>query len=413
MKRSPLLVVFITIFIDLVSFGIVIPLLPFYAQTFGAKGITIGLLLSVFSLMTFVAAPIWGRFSDRYGRRPILLGTITCGCIGYIIFSFSNSLALLFLARTLSGIAGGNISVAQAYVSDVTTVENRAKGMGMVGAAFGLGFIFGPLIGGVFSAESFGDMKYALPGYIASGLCAVNLISAYFFLPESLKPELRNDTHQFKLLDIPALARALHTPNLSLVIVLFFLVVVAFSSIYTSFPLFVMESPFNMNSSGMSYFFVEIGIFSVIIQGGLIGKLTGLFGERKLVLIGAILLTLGFIGFPISAVVPAWNVWSLATATACISIGSSCLTPAAMSLTSQLADPAEQGSILGVAQSFASLARMAGPTIGGFAYDMTGHKSPYYFATGVMLIAVALSMILFKRGAPARMTNNEAGVVGE
>jgi DHA1 family tetracycline resistance protein-like MFS transporter len=406
-RRSPLFVVFITIFIDLVSFGIVVPLLPFYAQTFGASGITIGLLLSVFSLMNFIASPIWGRFSDKYGRRPILIGTIFCNIIAYILFSTSSSLWMLFAARILSGLAAGNISAAQAYVSDVTAVENRAQGMGMVGAAFGLGFIFGPMIGGVFSHESFGAMRYALPGYIAAGLCSVNLVSAYFFLPESLKPELRNDTHKIKLLNLRALVHALRTPNLSLVIVLFFLVVVAFSSIYTSFPLFVMEKPFNMSSSGMGYFFMEIGVFSVIIQGGLIGRLTGFFGERKLVLIGGVLLTIGFLGFPISSWLPTWNLICLIIATACISIGSSCLTPTIMSLTSQLADPSEQGSILGVTQSFASLARMIGPAVGGFAYDLAGHRSPYYFAFATMLVAMVLIVMLQKRGEPAGIGTKE------
>lgn len=208
MKRSPLVVIFITVFIDLVSFGIVIPLLPFYAQNFGASGVVIGLLLSVFSLMSFIFMPLWGRLSDRYGRRPILLITIGGSFIAYLLFSTSFSLWMLFLSRILAGISNANISVAQAYISDVTTVENRSKGMGMIGAAFGLGFIFGPLISGVFSTDYFGDMKYALPGYIAAGLCLVNLISAYFLLPESLHADLRTAHSHKMLIDIRELKKS-------------------------------------------------------------------------------------------------------------------------------------------------------------------------------------------------------------
>ncbi|NUM79305.1 MFS transporter, partial [bacterium] len=162
MKRSPLFVIFITVFIDLVSFGIVIPLLPFYAQQFGASGITVGLLLSVFSMMTFLFMPVWGKLSDHHGRRPIILITVVGSVIAYILFSTATSLWMLFLSRTLAGIANSNLSVAQAYIADVTKPEERAKGMGLIGSAFGLGFVFGPLISGIFSAEYFGSLKYTL-----------------------------------------------------------------------------------------------------------------------------------------------------------------------------------------------------------------------------------------------------------
>ena len=397
MKRSPLLVIFITVFIDLVSFGIVIPLLPFYAQKFGASGIVIGLLLSVFSLMSFVFMPLWGRLSDRYGRRPILLTTISGSFVAYLIFSTSFSLWMLFLSRILAGIANANISVAQAYISDVTTVENRSKGMGMIGAAFGLGFIFGPLISGVFSTDYFGDMKYALPGYIAAGLCLINFLSAYFMLPESLPPDLRTAHSHKVLIDFKALRKALHTPQLGLIIVLLFIATVAFSNIYASFPLFIMEEPFKLSSSGMGWFFAEIGVFSVIVQGGLIGRLTRMFGERNLVFAGALMMCVGFIGFPISSILPGANLISLGIFVALMSVGSSCMTPTIMSLSSQIADPSEQGSILGIIQSFASLARMVGPAIGGVAYDIAGHDMPYFLAFVLMVFAVGISVILLRR----------------
>ncbi len=397
MKRSPLVVIFITVFIDLVSFGIVIPLLPFYAQNFGASGVVIGLLLSVFSLMSFIFMPLWGRLSDRYGRRPILLITIGGSFIAYLLFSTSFSLWMLFLSRILAGISNANISVAQAYISDVTTVENRSKGMGMIGAAFGLGFIFGPLISGVFSTDYFGDMKYALPGYIAAGLCLVNLISAYFLLPESLHADLRTAHSHKMLIDIRGLKKALVTPQLGLIIALMSIATVAFSNIYASFPLFIMEEPFKLSSSGMGWFFAEIGIFSVIVQGGMIGRLTKLFGERNLLFAGAIMMGVGFIGFPISSILPGANLAALAVFVALMATGSSCMMPTIMSLSSQLADPAEQGSILGIIQSFASLARMLGPMIGGVAYDFAGHDMPYFLAFGLMVFAVGIGALIRKR----------------
>lgn len=400
MKRSPLLVIFITVFIDLVSFGIVIPLLPFYAQEFGASGVVIGLLLSVFSLMSFVFMPLWGRLSDRYGRRPILLITIGGSFVAYLIFSTAFSLWVLFLSRILAGIANANISVAQAYISDVTTLENRSKGMGMVGAAFGLGFIFGPLISGIFSADYFGEMKYALPGYIAAGLCLINFISAYFVLPESLHVDLRTAHSHKILIDVKGLRKAMFTPQLGLIIMLMFISTVAFSNIYASFPLFIMEEPFRLSSSGMGWFFAEIGIFSVIVQGGLIGRLTKLFGERNLLFGGAVMMCIGFIGFPISSVLPVANLFGLGVFVALMSIGSSCMMPTIMSVSSQLADPSEQGSILGIIQSFASLARMIGPMIGGVAYDFAGHDMPYFFAFAMMIITVGISVgLLRKHGA--------------
>ncbi len=396
MKRSPLVVIFITVFVDLVSFGIVIPLLPFYAQSFGASGVVIGLLLSVFSLMAFLFMPLWGRLSDRYGRRPILLITIGSSVVAYTLFSAAFSLWMLFLSRILAGIANANISVAQAYISDVTTVENRSKGMGMIGAAFGLGFIFGPLISGIFSNEYFGTMKYALPGYIAAALCLINFISAYFLLPESLPKDMRV-MHSHKLIDVKGLKNALHTPQLGLIIALFSIATVAFSNIYASFPLFIMEPPFHLSSAGMGWFFAEIGVFSVIVQGGLIGRLTKIFGERQLVFAGTVMMCIGFIGFPISSLLPAANLAALAVFVALMAIGSSCMAPTIMSLSSQLADPAEQGSILGIVQSFASLARMLGPMIGGASYDWAGHDMPFYLGFAMMLFAVAISAAIMRR----------------
>ncbi len=394
MKRSPLAVVFLTIFIDLVSFGIVIPLLPFYAKHFGASGTVVGFLLSVFSLMSFIMMPVWGRLSDRYGRRPILLMTLAVSVVAYIIFSLSTELWMLFLSRILSGIGNANISVVQAYISDITAPENRAKGMGMIGAAFGLGFVFGPLIGGVFSADYFGAWKYALPSIIATGLSIMNFILAYLLLPESLTvKEIAGDKPMWDFGHWKQILKS----DLRWLILLFFIVTGAFSSIYATFPLYILESPFSLTSTGAGMFFVEIGVVTVIIQGGLIGKLSKLFGEKRLVFAGSILMALGFLGLPLSALAPGINLFFLAMATGFIALGASFFTPSIMSLTSMAADPGQQGIILGVAQSIGSLGRMLGPSGGGAAYDLIGHASPFYMAFVVMLVAIVMSHSLLRK----------------
>ena len=216
---SPLVVIFVTVFIDLLGFGIIIPLLPFYAESFGASAFTIGLLGTSFSLMQFLFSPIWGRWSDRVGRKPIILVGLMGSCLSYLALALSGSLAMVFLARIIGGIAGANIPTAQAYIADVTTHENRAKGMGMVGAAFGLGFIFGPAIGGVLS-----HFSPETPMWFASALCLANFIAAWLLLPES---RVANESTK-ALGRMDAFRHALTNPTLVILLTLYFLVPLAF-----------------------------------------------------------------------------------------------------------------------------------------------------------------------------------------
>ncbi|HEX6164859.1 MAG TPA: MFS transporter, partial [Vicinamibacterales bacterium] len=226
---SPLVIIFVTVFIDLLGFGIIIPLLPFYAESFGASAFTIGLLGTSFSLMQFLFSPIWGRWSDKVGRKPIILVGLMGSCLSYMMLALSNSLALLFIARIIGGIAGANIPTAQAYIADVTTPENRARGMGMVGAAFGLGFIFGPALGGILTTIS-----PQTPMWFASALCLANFIAAWFLLPESRSANAvtRN------LGRLEAFRHAARNPTLLLLLALFFLVTLAFSGFESTFAIF-------------------------------------------------------------------------------------------------------------------------------------------------------------------------------
>src|SRR5712671_2546199 len=226
MKRSPLLVIFVTVFIDLVGFGIVIPVLPYYAEgtKFGATPSQVGLLFASYSIMQLIFAPVMGRLSDKHGRRPVLLVSILGTCVGFLILGFATTLWMLFLGRIIDGISGGNISTAQAYIADVTTKENRARGMGLIGAAFGLGFVFGPAIGGILSHWGIG-----VPFLFAAGLCFANALLLYFTLPETVTPDHPARVSAAGGRGLAQLIQSLRDPRLGYVLIIYFLFIVAFS----------------------------------------------------------------------------------------------------------------------------------------------------------------------------------------
>jgi multidrug resistance protein len=358
MKRSPLLVIFTTVFIDLVGFGIVIPVLPFYAEgtIFNATPRTVGLLFASYSVMQLIFSPILGRLSDKYGRRPVLLISIIGTGIGFLILGFANTLWLLFAGRILDGITGGNISTAQAYIADVTTKEDRAKGMGLVGAAFGLGFIFGPAIGGILSRWGI-----HVPFFFAAALCFANAILLYFTLPETVTKDHPARVSAAGGRGLSQLIRSLSQPRLGFVLVIYFLFIVAFSIMTTSFSLYTMFR-FGYDAQHTGYLFAYVGLIAVIVQGGLIGKLVKRFGEIPLVIIGA--LCFAFSLFAVPFVGPhAGGLLGLLIGGGVFSLGNSLATPALTSLASKSPGPAEQGTVLGVTQSVASLARAVGPSI--------------------------------------------------
>jgi multidrug resistance protein len=378
-KRSPLIIVFVTVFIDLLGFGIIIPLLPFYAETFGANAFTIAMLSTSFSLMQFIFAPIWGRWSDRVGRRPIILLGLFGSFVSYLAFGLANSLPLLFGARILAGIAGANIPTAQAVVADVTTPENRAKGMGMIGAAFGLGFIFGPAIGGFMSGWG-----YAAPAFFASAISLVNFSAAWFLLPETLKPEHRT-THRMGRIE--ALRHAVTRPHLPLLLLVSFLVVGAFSGFETTFALFA-ERVFSFHASTIGYLFAFIGVILVIVQGVLVGRVVRFMGEHHIVPISLGLVSIGLLMIPASGTVAV-----LMVSQAILSIGMGFNNPALTSLISQCSSAEDQGGILGLTQSLSSLGRILGPLWGGYAFDHLGIAAPYISSSAVIALACIISIV--------------------
>jgi multidrug resistance protein len=373
---SPLVIIFVTVFIDLLGFGIIIPLLPFYAESFGASAFTIGLLATSFSLMQFLFSPIWGRWSDRIGRKPIILVGLMGSCLSYLGLALASSLAFLFLARIVGGIAGANIPTAQAYIADVTTPENRAKGMGMVGAAFGLGFIFGPAIGGILTR--FGPQT---PMWFASALCLANFIAAWFLLPES-RPA---DATSRNLGRMEAFHKAAKNPTLLILLSLFFLVTLAFSGFESTFAIF-SGAKFGFTASTIGFVFAFIGVVLALVQGVLVARVVKIIGERRLIPLAIFAIALGIGLIPL-----AWSVPALLGALGVMALGMGFNNPSLTSMVSRLSDPDDQGGILGLASSLSSLGRVVGPVLGGYVYDAYGMTTPYIGAAALMAIAFVVS----------------------
>jgi MFS transporter, DHA1 family, tetracycline resistance protein len=382
---SPLIIIFVTVFIDLLGFGIIIPLLPFYAESFGASAFTIGLLGTVFSLMQFLVAPLCGRWSDRIGRRPIILGGLLASAVAYVALALADSLALIFAARIVGGIAGGNIPTAQAYIADITTHENRAKGMGLVGAAFGLGFIIGPALGGILTR--FGP---ATPMWCAAALCFVNFIAAVFLLPESR----HGDPERVSISRFDLLRRAQRHGGLMPLLLVFFLVSAAFSGFEATFALFT-ERRFDFNPERIGYVFAFIGVILSVVNGVLVGRVVPRMGERRLIPIA-----IGLIGIALLALPAAHSVLALFAVCGTLAIGMGFNNPSLTSAISRLSDPAEQGGMLGLAQSLAALGRIVGPAWGGFLFDRIGITSAFFSAAAVMSLALLLAIAGVKRADP-------------
>ncbi|MBM3777599.1 MAG: TCR/Tet family MFS transporter [Acidimicrobiia bacterium] len=385
---SPVAIIFVTIFIDLIGFGIIIPLLPFYAESFGATALTVGLLNTSFSFMQFLFAPFWGRLSDRIGRRPVILIGLFGSFLSYMLFGMATSLAVLFVARIAAGIAGANVATAQAYMADVTTPENRARGMGLVGAAFGLGFILGPAIGGFLS-----QFGYSVPSYFAAALSLANFAAAWKVLPES-RPATRGARTRVSRLD--SFRVAMLRPGLSQLLLVYFLVIAAFSSFEATFALFGGWR-FGLTAATIGYIFAFVGVILSIVQGGLVGRLARRFGERRLVPPAILALVAGLALIPAATSIP----WLL-VASGLLAVGMGLNSPSVTALISRLSAADEQGRVLGVSQSAASLARIVGPTVGGFAYDHFGKVVPYVGASGVMFVAFLISVATLPRVGEGR-----------
>jgi len=386
-KKLPLLIIFLTIFIDLLGFGLVIPILPFYAEHYGASAFQVGLLSMSYSLMQFIFAPIWGRISDRTGRRPVLLLCLFGTAVGHLIFAFADSLIMLYIARSLTGIAAASIPVAMAYISDVTTPENRAKGMGLVGAAFGLGFIFGPAIGGILSQYGF-----PVPIYFASLLSAIASVMAYFLLPESFTPGDFKNSEENKF-NLKNLKSAISNPAIGILFIIFFMITLSFANLESMFALFT-EKKYGFDATANGYVFALIGIISALTQGMLIGPLVKKFGEKKLITTSILLLGSGFILYPLAN-----SLVTFLPVVALISFSIGVHNPSVITLISKNTPPEKQGGILGINQSLGSLARVMGPVWGGFFFDHVSIGFPFFSAGILILLIFFLSFHLHNNAA--------------
>jgi MFS family permease len=386
-------ILFVTVFIDLVGFGIIIPFLAYYVESFGARAAVVGLLMSSYSLAQFVFAPVWGRISDRVGRRPILLLGLLGSVAGYTLFGLAGTLGLLFVGRVLMGIFGATIPTAQAAVADVTAPQDRAKGMGLIGAAIGLGFILGPALGGVLSNLSgvfrlplFERNPYALPCLASAALAGLNLIAAAFFLPESLPRHLRGAPAS-RASRLQHLTRGLTDPGMRMLVLVYFLFMLGFTMMEATLTLFI-ERRIGAGDHAqlvrrVGYLFGFIGIIQVALQGGLVGRLARVFGERKLLITGCALTAVALGALPAAA---SWEgIYGCAFGLAC---GHGLSQPSVASLISRAASADTQGGALGVSQSAASLARVIGPALGGALFQQVTPGAPYLVAAALSLAAL-------------------------
>ena len=372
-------ILFLIVFVDLVGFGLVIPLLPFYAERFGASPQLVTMLVAIFSLMSMLAAPLWGRLSDRVGRRPVLMVSMAASALAYLWLGLADALWMLFAARALAGICAGNIAAAQAYIADVTPPDKRARGMGMIGAAFGLGFIIGPALGGIVAGNDLATADLETPGIIAAVLSLVAFLGVVFLLKESLPAGRRGAAARGR---VAAVMEALGRPVLSRLLAIFFLVILAFAGMEATFALWAMRQ-FSWGPAQVGYVFTFVGVLSAVMQGGAIGPLTRRFGEERLMLGGLVLIAAGLAILPFAAaLVP------LLVAVSGLALGMGAMQPSLNSLISRRAGEAEQGEVMGVAQSVGSLSRVLGPVIAGALFAGFGRHSPFLWGVGLVALAV-------------------------
>jgi MFS family permease len=415
LKRSPLLIIFVTVFIDLLGFGIVMPLLPRYGEHFGMNRLIqlgqvrvseLGLLMASFSAMQFLFSPVWGRVSDRIGRRPVLLLGLAGSAVFYGLFGFVTSLGKedvwlglsavpwLFITRIGAGIAGATISTAQAYIADSTTAEGRGKGMALIGAAFGIGFTFGPLLGALCVSDDLNGPPSALAGYVASGLSACAFLFALSRLPESLKPESASSGR--RRINFGAIVRAFSRARIGLLLATIFLTTFAFAQFEVTLSLFTKH--LGLADKNMFFVYAYVGFILALSQGFLVRRLAPKLGEFKMSLIGTVLMTIGLV--LIAVVSKERSMGMLYSILPVCVVGYSALTPSLQALLSLRCGAEEQGEMLGVGQSMSAMARILGPIVGvtlfkkGQEQPELGVALPYWVGAGLMLVGVSMVMAL-------------------
>ncbi len=385
--------IFLTVFIYLLGFGIIIPITPILSRDLGATAAEAGLLMSVYSLMQFIFSPFWGKLSDRIGRRPILLFCMLCEGFCYLIFAFARNLEVLFIARGLAGFFGASISTASAYISDITPAHERSKGMAVIGVAFGLGFVFGPAIGGLLSIwgqsispEKFFDTTFT--SIWVSVICFANFLFGYFFLKESLTsaPPQRPSESRFKII-----WKKLRIPTLGPLMLIYFLLSVSMASMEATLVWFMAET-FGWGLQQVSFGFAYIGVILVLTQGFLVRKFLPKVGERYMLPAGIILFIAGMTGIAFSS-----TIFLMALTMTALAIGNGLTNPSTLGSISLVSPKEDQGMILGITQSFSSLGRILGPALGGYIYYKIAISAPFLVAGALGLLALVIVIFIFRR----------------
>lgn len=382
-NKSALSLIFLTVFIDLLGFGILIPILPSFAKKeLGVDETAIGIAIAIYSFVQFLFNPFFGKLSDKHGRKPVIVVSLFLNAIGYVLFAYTHSYIMLLVSRVIAGIGGSSIGVAQAYIADVTTKENRSKGMGLIGAAFGLGFVFGPLMGGFLS-----EYGYMVTGFAAAGFSLLAFLLTLFYLPESNLNREASTQKKRSLFDIEGTKKILSRPELFILVLLFFILTFSFANIYGTFALLGIQV-YGFSDLQNGYMFGIVGLSSAIVQGGLIGYVNKIMSKKYIIIIGAFLIMITL------ALIPYGQTFlGLALVSVVLSYGTGTLQPTILSLISEVTSDAEQGITLGINQSFSAFARVLGPLWGGFAFEFLGY--PFPFLTGAVFTFLILLLSIF------------------
>lgn len=395
-KNVPLALIFLVVFVDLLGFGLLIPILPTFSTQFLSMSETdVGIVIAVYSLIQFLFNPVFGSLSDKYGRRKIILITLFTNASGYLLFAFADSYLILLISRIICGIGGSSIGVAQAYIADVTTKEERSKGMGLIGVAFGLGFVFGPMLGGTIS-----HFGYDMVGYSSATFSLIAFSLSLIFLPEPKKAENKLSGKR-KLIDLDALKDITNNPSIGIVILLFFVITFSVANIYGTMALLGTEV-YNFTDMENGFLYGIVGIIGATVQGGIVGRLSKRFPDNNLITFGSFFLMMGLGLLPFGV-----NLLGVAIIGGVLSIGTGILQPVLLSLISKITPDAKQGTVLGLNQSFSAFARMLGPLWGGFSFEYLGYQIPFLTGAFFTFFIFIFSSFYLKKHLPVIPTGDE------
>lgn len=382
-KASALTLIFLTVFVDLLGFGILIPVLPTFAKKeLLVDETAIGIAIAIYSLTQFFFNPVFGKLSDRYGRKKVIVICLLLNALGYVLFAYTHSYFMLLFSRVIAGLGGSSIGVAQAYIADVTTPENRSKGMGLIGAAFGLGFVFGPLMGGLLS-----NYGYYLTGIASALFSLLAFVLTVIFLPEPEKKSSEQPIRSRKLIDISSFIFIFKKTDLSILIILFFILTFSVANIYGTFALLGFKV-YKFTDMQNGYLYMILGLSSALFQGFIIGRITKFFSNGQLISIGAFCMMIGLGLMPYGG-----TFFGLTVICIIFSIGTGSLQPTLLSLISAVTSEAEQGLILGINQSLSAFARVLGPLWGGFAFEFLGYPFPFLTGSFFSLMILIFSLV--------------------